>query len=360
MKIKQIITITVLAIAFRNSIFSQVGIGTTTPAPSSILELKSDDKALLITRVANVNAIVAPVNGMLIYDLSENCIKGYQNGAWTGCGLVTLPIVSTLTCGSATFSSTNFNQNNSYSGTMTVPYTGGNGASYPQGSAIFATGVTGTLKATLQAGTLATGNGVLTYSISGTPTSGGTATFPLNFGGSSCNVNVTVSSFPTFYTVVTTLVEGNHLNASVFPYFYDDIVTYTTQDVTVGDMQGLRLHQGSGPGGGDILQTKFNTALLVGGKIKIRWSNIELPTGLGLIVDFKNGVNTSQPSINTLLNQMTNSTQTNSGNDMTITINVVALTDTIIIKSPEDNTGDDPILLEIEVFDNNNNKIPIN
>lgn len=339
---------------------AQVGIGTTTPASSSILELKSADAALLITRVANVNVIISPINGMLIYDETDKCIKAYENGAWTGCGLVTLPKVSTLTCGSATFSSTTFNQNSSYTGTMTVPYTGGNGASYPQSAAVFATGVTGTLKATLQAGTLAIGNGVLTYSISGTPTSGGIATFPLIFGGLSCNVDVSVSSFPPFYIVITTLVNTNHLDSSVFPYFYDDLVTYTTQDVTVGNMQDLRLHQNNGPGGGDIIQTKFNTPLLVGGQIKIRWSRVENPTGLGLIVNFKNGVTTSQLSIDTLLNQMPNSTQTNSGNNMTITIDVVALTDTIIIQSSQDGQGADPILLEIEVFDNNNNKIPIN
>lgn len=65
--------------------FAQMGIGTTTPEASSILELRATDKALLLTRVASTAAVTTPVNGMMVYDISSNCIKGYQNGAWTGC-----------------------------------------------------------------------------------------------------------------------------------------------------------------------------------------------------------------------------------------------------------------------------------
>ena len=61
---------------------------------SSLLELESSNKALLITRVATTASILSPVNGMLIYDLSANCIKGYQNGVWTEClGLTTSELV---------------------------------------------------------------------------------------------------------------------------------------------------------------------------------------------------------------------------------------------------------------------------
>jgi hypothetical protein len=67
------------------TIFAQVGIGTTSPASSSILDLTATNKALLLTRVANTAAIASPVNGMMIYDISANCVKGYENGAWTGC-----------------------------------------------------------------------------------------------------------------------------------------------------------------------------------------------------------------------------------------------------------------------------------
>jgi hypothetical protein len=63
----------------------KIGIGTTTPSSSAILDLVATDKALLLPRVANTAAIATPVNGMLIYDNASNCIKGYENGAWTNC-----------------------------------------------------------------------------------------------------------------------------------------------------------------------------------------------------------------------------------------------------------------------------------
>ena len=67
------------------NLFSQVGIGTSSPAPGALLDLTATDKALLLTRVANTSAVPNPVNGMVIYDLSSNCIKSYENNVWTGC-----------------------------------------------------------------------------------------------------------------------------------------------------------------------------------------------------------------------------------------------------------------------------------
>ncbi|MEZ0184720.1 FISUMP domain-containing protein [Flavobacterium oncorhynchi] len=61
---------------------AQTGIGTVTPASSSILDLTSTNKAFLLPRVANSTVIAAPVNGMMIFDLSSNCVKVYQNGVW--------------------------------------------------------------------------------------------------------------------------------------------------------------------------------------------------------------------------------------------------------------------------------------
>ena len=77
--------ITALAIFASTIAFSQVGIGTTSPHSSSILDLTASDKAMLLPRVANTAAIPSPVNGMMIYDISSNCIKSYENGAWTSC-----------------------------------------------------------------------------------------------------------------------------------------------------------------------------------------------------------------------------------------------------------------------------------
>jgi hypothetical protein len=99
--------------------------------------------------------------------------------------------ITALSCGSGSFSAA-ATINVPYSATATIPYSGGNAKSYAAGSAISSTGVTG-LTITLQAGTLANGTGNLSFSVSGTPTSSGTATFAINFGGQSCNISLTVN-----------------------------------------------------------------------------------------------------------------------------------------------------------------------
>ena len=89
---------------------AQVGIGTTTPNSGAALDITSTNKGLLLPRVANTAAITAPVNGMMIYDISSNCYKAYQNNAWSDCGLATVDLISSaLTTNKAAYavSSTN-------------------------------------------------------------------------------------------------------------------------------------------------------------------------------------------------------------------------------------------------------------
>lgn len=111
------------------------------------------------------------------------------------CSLV-LPInaasasVTGLTCATTTYSAT-ATDGTAYTATATVPYTGGNSATYTTGTGIASTGVTG-LTAILAAGTLGSGAGNLTYNITGTPGAAGTATFPITFGGQTCNMVLTV------------------------------------------------------------------------------------------------------------------------------------------------------------------------
>jgi uncharacterized protein (TIGR02145 family) len=76
--------------------------------------------------------------------------------------------------------------------TATLNYTGGNGKTYVTKSHT-STGVSG-LTATLVAGTLANGEGTLMYTISGTPTTAGTANFAITFGGKSCSITIAVEN----------------------------------------------------------------------------------------------------------------------------------------------------------------------
>lgn len=70
----------ILLCSFFSHTFAQVGIGTTTPHASSILDIQSTDKGILVPRLttAQITAIVNPANGLLVYntDLNEyqfNC-----------------------------------------------------------------------------------------------------------------------------------------------------------------------------------------------------------------------------------------------------------------------------------------------
>jgi uncharacterized protein (TIGR02145 family) len=134
--------------------FAQVGIGTTTPVPGSILDLTSENKALVVTRVANTAAITTPINGMIVYDTSSECFRGYQNGDWSDCGFVVAP-PDPSTNGTGQVSS--YACNTATAGTMTAGTT--------------VSGVTQTITATVTTvGTYSittTANGV-TFSASGT------------------------------------------------------------------------------------------------------------------------------------------------------------------------------------------------
>lgn len=123
--------------------------------------------------------------------------------------------ISGLACSSATVTGT-LTQGSAAAGvSFSVPYTGGNGGSH-SGQSVGSTGVTG-LTATLVAGTFANGSGTLTYTITGTPSGSGTASFVLNIGGQTCprTITVTASSGTSSYPANTVLCNG--IQAAIVP-----------------------------------------------------------------------------------------------------------------------------------------------
>ncbi|CAN5807042.1 hypothetical protein BH11BAC4_BH11BAC4_14990 [soil metagenome] len=114
--------------------------------------------------------------------------------------------ISALACNSSSFSAAAV-INTAFSATATIPYSGGNAVAFSSGTAIASTGVTG-LTASLQAGTLASGNGNLSYNVTGTPASAGTAVFAINFGAQSCNLSLTVSSSAPTLPIVYNKIYG--------------------------------------------------------------------------------------------------------------------------------------------------------
>lgn len=104
-----------------------VGIGTTTPDPSALLEMLSSNKGVLVPRMntAGMNAIAAPGNSLLIYNTDSMCFFFYRqpSSAW-------ISLCSTT-------------------GTGTVGATGNTGTAGVAGN----TGATGSIGATGVAGT---------------------------------------------------------------------------------------------------------------------------------------------------------------------------------------------------------------
>ncbi len=64
--------------------FSQVGIGTVSPNPSSILDISSDSRGILIPRMTSEqrDAIVSPPEGLNIYNLTTKTTNIFSNGVW--------------------------------------------------------------------------------------------------------------------------------------------------------------------------------------------------------------------------------------------------------------------------------------
>ncbi len=57
--------------------YSQTGIGTTTPDGSSVLDVSSTDKGVLLPRITTVqrDAILNPAEGLTVYNLDEDCLQ---------------------------------------------------------------------------------------------------------------------------------------------------------------------------------------------------------------------------------------------------------------------------------------------
>jgi hypothetical protein len=133
----------------------------------------------------NFKAIIA-ICGAIIFIGGSACSKSESANTSTTAS------ITAISCSSGSFSA-GATAGIAYSATATVPYSGGNAVGYSAGASVASTGVTG-LTAVLAAGTLASGNGNLTYNISGTASAAGTANFAISFGGQTCSLALTINA----------------------------------------------------------------------------------------------------------------------------------------------------------------------
>jgi len=141
------------------------------------------------------SSTVSGTNARYLYFLSSNAyMMDYYRarGLSVRCIKETVGAVGTLNCAGATTTGTLTSGQAASNVSVSVPYTGGNAGTYSAQS-VSSTGVVG-LTATLAAGSLANGAGSLTYTITGTPTTSGTASFAISVGGQSCSFTVSVGT----------------------------------------------------------------------------------------------------------------------------------------------------------------------
>lgn len=206
---------------------------------SAAFQVDATNQGLLLPRVANTSVVIAPVNGLMIYDLSTHCIKSFENGAWTDClssnSNVSNPII--VDCIS-----------NGFSGTFTsgVAMTGGNTfsvtitntsfftATIPlQPSDLVLSGVSGiTVNAvsatsiTLQAGE----SQLITYQLSGTPASEGILIGNWTKQTLNCSQSTSINSSPLVIPPTITLHQNSfHFIGSIYD---EDYFPYTSPTTT--------------------------------------------------------------------------------------------------------------------------------
>jgi len=81
---KTLLLAVALSIATFLPTLGQIGIGTTTPHESAILDVSSKNKGFLLPRMteAQKQVIVDPANGLMIYNYDTKCLEYFVNGSW--------------------------------------------------------------------------------------------------------------------------------------------------------------------------------------------------------------------------------------------------------------------------------------
>lgn len=176
------------------------------------------------------------------------------------------------------------------------------------GQTVTSTGVTG-LTASLSSGTLSSGSNSVTYTITGTPSSVGTASFDISLAGRSCTLSRTVVNVGTITGITCGSATNNgDLNAgssatgvtSVIPYTGGNGGFHNGQTVTSTGVTGLTATLSAGvfaSGSGNLTYTITGTpgysgtasfALNIGGRTCTLTRTVNCMTAATAIVDVTN------------------------------------------------------------------------
>lgn len=172
--------------------FSQVGIGTTNPDPSSVLDIQSTTQGFLPPRMttAQMNAIVSPAEGLFVFNTNSKCFQFFNGTNWSGC--LAESAINSLDCSSVNVNGTYaignpLNASNTITidvlvnviETYTISTNTANGYSFSGSGAFSSIGIN-----------------TITLSGTGTPTTAQTDMFTITFAGrgDTCTTNTTVTS----------------------------------------------------------------------------------------------------------------------------------------------------------------------
>lgn len=181
--------------------FGKVGIGTISPDASAILDISGvTNKGILGPKVAlisttDVTTITNPATGLLVYNTGAGTLKYNGYVFWDGSSWRTLSgtsletgTIGSITCNSVVLTPSIYTSGTYFEGIMNVPYTNGNGGIYEAQTI----GPINGLTAKLSAGNFSNGAGILSYTITGTPTvtTPNVTVFPISIGGQTCNATI--------------------------------------------------------------------------------------------------------------------------------------------------------------------------
>lgn len=216
----------ILFLFLSNYCFSQVGINTENPDPSSILELDSNNSGLLIPRMteAQINSIFQPARSLLVFNLDRNCLfinLGTSNNPAWECASFNNPNSVQVDCTTNGFQgSYQVNTTLTTSETFSVTVTNrtfstislSNSVSDVALSGTASSGVTITSVSPSSATLTAGQSQLITYQLSGTPTSNGRLTAEWNQLGLVCSRSISIGNVPVslnFQNASRSIPEGN-------------------------------------------------------------------------------------------------------------------------------------------------------
>ena len=194
--------------------------GLTAPDESAILDIRSTEQGVLFPRLSESerDAVESPASGLMIFNTTSICLEMNagtpESPSWVEV-ICRVAQVASLSCDDASLSGVLLSGEEVSDASVSIPYTGGNGGPYSAQS--IASGGLAGLTANLAAGTVAEGDSSLTLTLSGSFMGSGVASFQLEIGGQSCQVDLNLPnvvpnscdpSSPTLIVDVTNPVTG--------------------------------------------------------------------------------------------------------------------------------------------------------